>query len=75
LYHYSVISSSGRQTGKKVRWKVFEEIKKQQIFGKNLPIFNWNDMIYCSTKLTLKQDEFEVRIVYSHFLLLKNSFV
>ncbi|GBC05787.1 hypothetical protein RclHR1_06420010 [Rhizophagus clarus] len=59
LYNYTVTSNSGRATGKKVRWKVFEEIKKQKKFGKSLPIFNWNDMIYCSTKLNLEQDEFE----------------
>ncbi|CAB4387407.1 unnamed protein product [Rhizophagus irregularis] len=60
LYNYNVTSSSGRTIGKKVRWKVFEEIKKQKKFGKSLPIFNWNDMIYSSTKLFLEQDEFEL---------------
>lgn len=62
LYNYNVVSSSGRTIGKKVRLKVFEELKNQKKFGKHLPIFNWNDIIYCSTKLSLEKDEFELTL-------------
>src|SRR5581483_7352157 len=35
--------NSGRKPGKKLRWKIFEELKKQKIFNNLLPVFNGND--------------------------------
>ncbi|RIA88165.1 Piwi domain-containing protein [Glomus cerebriforme] len=62
LYNYFVTTSADKATGKKVRGKVFEECRKLNKFGKSLPVFNGNDMVYCSTKLTLENNKFKITL-------------
>ena len=56
-----------KNVNRKTRGKVFVEIVNQNKFGRCIPVFDWNDLIYCSTKLPIGNDgdyEFEVCIVY-----------
>ncbi|CAG8760173.1 4063_t:CDS:2, partial [Funneliformis caledonium] len=74
-YNFDVIMSrTGRQASRSVRGKVFVEMVKQKKFGKCIPVYDWNDLIYCSTSLPViippsidgynKPTQFTVKIAY-----------
>ncbi|CAI2164293.1 15995_t:CDS:10 [Funneliformis geosporum] len=50
-YNFDVITSRDRQANRSVRGKVFVEMVKQNKFGKCIPVYDWNDLIYCSARL------------------------
>ncbi|CAI2165391.1 7296_t:CDS:10 [Funneliformis geosporum] len=52
-YNFESFSPRGRKPSKPVRVKIFMEMIKQKIFGNCLPVYDGNDLIYCSTKLPM----------------------
>ncbi|CAG8435462.1 9989_t:CDS:10 [Funneliformis mosseae] len=52
-YNFESLSPRGRKPSKTVRGKIFMEMIKQKLFGNCLPVYDGNDLIYCSTTLPM----------------------
>ncbi|CAI2189936.1 18841_t:CDS:10, partial [Funneliformis geosporum] len=56
-YNFESISPRGRRPSKTVRVKIFMEMMKQKLFGNCFPVYDGNDLIYCSAKLPMGNDK------------------